>query len=244
MPPSSASPINGVNVQEAISWASSAKWKRTSTHPGGHELELTRAAFPFRAWQEQNDPFHLRHTRIIAKLVVDANGRKYCQYDSDIATGLGVGSFFILVASQVIIMIVTRCLCCGKGSGSSPVKKKKNWMVCKSKVRYHTVFCQVLKKLERFHFLRKSYETKVTFIIAAACLLAGSVRNAYHTKYRNLLKQSAPSCETMRKSVFRAGAAFIVLTGIASEIYYVSFSKSNNGPPPYARDTGVRMENL
>ncbi|KAL4382344.1 hypothetical protein HN51_005961 [Arachis hypogaea] len=84
----------------------------------------------------------------------------------------------------------------------------------------------------------------VTFIIAAACLLAGSVRNAYHTKYRNLLKQSAPSCETMRKSVFRAGAAFIVLTGIASEIYYVSFSKSNNGPPPYARDTGVRMENL
>lgn len=40
--------------------------------------------------------------------------QNYCLYDSDIATGLGVGSFFILVASQAIIMVVTRCLCCGK----------------------------------------------------------------------------------------------------------------------------------
>ncbi|KAL1327118.1 hypothetical protein HN51_037207 [Arachis hypogaea] len=155
--------------------------------------------------------------RNTAKLVVDANGRKYCQYDSDIATGLGVGSFFILVASQVIIMIVTRCLCCGKAMRPSG---SRSWAICLFITSW------------------------VMFIIAAACLLAGSVRNAYHTKYRDLLKQSAPSCETMRKGVFGAGAAFIVLTGIASEIYYVSFSKANNGPPPYARDTGVRMGNL
>ncbi|MED6156697.1 hypothetical protein PIB30_016853 [Stylosanthes scabra] len=155
--------------------------------------------------------------RNTAKLVVDANGRKYCQYDSDIATGLGVGSFFILVASQVIIMIVTRCLCCGKAMRPSG---SRSWAIC--------LFIT----------------TWVTFIIAAACLLAGSVRNAYHTKYRDLLKQNAPTCETMRKGVFGAGAGFIVLTGIASEIYYVSFSKANNGPPPYARDTGVRMGNL
>lgn len=85
----------------------------------------------------------------------------------------------------------------------------------------------------------------MTFIIAASCLLAGSVRNAYHTKYRDIMGESAPSCETLRKGVFAAGAAFIVLTGIVSELYYVSFSKANSGgPPPYARDSGVRMSNL
>ncbi|KAL4328051.1 hypothetical protein AHAS_Ahas13G0161400 [Arachis hypogaea] len=31
---------------------------------GGRELELTGAAFPFRAWQERNDPFHPRRTRV------------------------------------------------------------------------------------------------------------------------------------------------------------------------------------
>ncbi|KAK7263833.1 hypothetical protein RJT34_31430 [Clitoria ternatea] len=52
---------------------------------------------------------HLRRLSVPqqATLAQNSDGRKYCQYDSDIATGLGVGSFFILVASQVIIMIVT-----------------------------------------------------------------------------------------------------------------------------------------
>ena len=80
----------------------------------------------------------------------------------------------------------------------------------------------------------------MTFVIAASCLLAGSVRNAYHTKYVSSWTR-APSCETLRKGVFGAGAAFIVFTGIASELYYVSHSKANRGPPPYARDTGVAM---
>lgn len=86
---------------------------------------------------------------------------------------------------------------------------------------------------------------RLTFFIAASCLLAGSVRNAYHTKYRDLMGERAPSCQTLRKGVFGAGAAFIVLTGIVSELYYVSFSKANNsGVPSYARDTGVTMSNL
>ncbi|RDX90981.1 hypothetical protein CR513_27100, partial [Mucuna pruriens] len=115
--------------------------------------------------------------RNTASLAKDNQGRNYCQYDSDIATGLGVGSL-------------------------------------------------------------------VTFIIGASCLLAGSVRNAYHTKYRDLMGERAPSCHALRKGVFGAGAAFIVFTGITSELYYVSFSKANSGPPPYARDTGLRMGNL
>lgn len=83
----------------------------------------------------------------------------------------------------------------------------------------------------------------MTFIIAEVCLLAGSVRNAYHTKYINLSEQS-PSCQTLRTGVFGAGAAFIVLTGLCSELYYVYYSKAKSSPPiQYERDTGVRMGN-
>ncbi|QHN82060.1 uncharacterized protein DS421_20g692360 [Arachis hypogaea] len=74
---------------------------------------------------------------IQAKLVVDANGRKYCQYDSDIATGLGVGSFFILVASQVIIIIVTRCLCCGKVTRPSG---SRSWAIYLFITSWYTCF--------------------------------------------------------------------------------------------------------
>lgn len=37
----------------------------------------------------------------------------YCVYDSDIATGFGVGSLLLLLLSQLIITAVTRCYCCG-----------------------------------------------------------------------------------------------------------------------------------
>lgn len=79
----------------------------------------------------------------------------------------------------------------------------------------------------------------MTFFIAEVCLLAGSVRNAYHTKY--VLSSDLSSCETLRKGVFWAGVAFIVFTGILSELYYVSYSNANDGQAPYNKDTGVRM---
>lgn len=84
---------------------------------------------------------------------------------------------------------------------------------------------------------------RVTFAIAEVCLLAGSVRNAYHTKY-TLSANDPPSCEKLRKGVFGAGAAFVILTGIFSELYYVSYSKANDDKALYARDAGVRMGNL
>ncbi|KAH1148805.1 hypothetical protein GYH30_043437 [Glycine max] len=75
--------------------------------------------------------------------------------------------------------------------------------------------------------------SRVTFIIAASCLLAGSVRNMYHTEYRDpIMGERAPSCQTLRKGVFGVGAAFIVFPDITSELYYVSFSKANNNGPP------------
>jgi len=66
----------------------------------------------------------------------------------------------------------------------------------------------------------------LTFFIAEVCLLAGSVRNAYHTKYRTFYEDNPPSCETVRKGVFAAGAAFTFFTTIISEFYYVCYSKA------------------
>ncbi|XP_041026024.1 uncharacterized protein LOC121266308 [Juglans microcarpa x Juglans regia] len=154
--------------------------------------------------------------RTKARLTKDPN-YSYCVYDSDIATGLGVGSFLFLMASQVLIVVASRCLCCGKAlrpSGS------RAWAICLF------ITCWVM------------------FIIAEACLLAGSVRNAYHTQYMTRLTSNPPSCEMLRKGVFGAGAAFVVLTGIFSQLYYVSYCKANDVTSSYARDTGVRMEKL
>ncbi|KAH9311846.1 hypothetical protein KI387_026881, partial [Taxus chinensis] len=58
----------------------------------------------------------------------------YCVYDSDVASGYGVGALLFLLTSQALVMGVTR----------------------------------------------------LTFIIAEACLVGGAVRNAYHTKYRGV----------------------------------------------------------
>lgn len=84
---------------------------------------------------------------------------------------------------------------------------------------------------------------RVFFFIAEVCLLLGSVRNAYHTKYKNLLN-NPPTCATLRKGVFGAGAAFVFLTAIVSELFYVSYSKANELQANHGRDTGVRMGNI
>ncbi|KAI5013708.1 hypothetical protein ZWY2020_040594 [Hordeum vulgare] len=39
----------------------------------------------------------------------------YCVYDSDVATGYGVGALLLLIAAQVIVMLAIRCFCCGRG---------------------------------------------------------------------------------------------------------------------------------
>ncbi|KAL3645489.1 hypothetical protein CASFOL_010669 [Castilleja foliolosa] len=53
-----------------------------------------------------------RRSTGISKLDTEDN-YNYCVYDSDIATGYGVGAFLFLMASQLLIMIVSRCFCCG-----------------------------------------------------------------------------------------------------------------------------------
>ncbi|XP_076882322.1 uncharacterized protein LOC143530756 [Bidens hawaiensis] len=150
--------------------------------------------------------------RASARIAQDDNSR-YCVYESDISTGMGVGALLLLLVSQILVMIATRCMCCGRAL--SPGRSRA---------------------LAVFLFIT----CWVTFIIAEACLLAGSVRNAYHTKYRTVLSANPPSCETLRKGVFGAGAAFVVFTGIVSELYYVFYNKSDEGSIP-TRDIGIRM---
>ncbi|KAG6492918.1 hypothetical protein ZIOFF_047889 [Zingiber officinale] len=65
----------------------------------------------------------------------------------------------------------------------------------------------------------------LTLLISDACLLAGSVWNAHHTRHRNMFFNGNSSCETLRKGIFAAGAAFVLFTAILSEFYYVSFAK-------------------
>lgn len=74
-------------------------------------------------------------------------------------------------------------------------------------------------------------------------MLAGSVRNAYHTKYRSslLFNDKPVSCETVRKGVFAAGAAFIFFTSIINKFYYVSYSNAKRGAGPYGGEAGVGM---
>ncbi|KAL2944152.1 hypothetical protein RDABS01_032499 [Bienertia sinuspersici] len=116
---------------------------------------------------------------------------KYCRYSQpNVATGYGFGAFFCLFVSQIIIMVASRCLCCGKSM------KPGGSRACAIIL---FIFCWL------------------TFIIAELCLLAASVKNSHRTKYRSFFGGQAPSCEFLRKGVFAAGAAFTFFTAIFSE---------------------------
>ena len=90
--------------------------------------------------------------------------------------------------------------------------------------------------------LNKDNCCRVFFFIAEVCLSAGSVQNSYHTKYRVYLGNTAPSCRSVRKGVFGAGAAFIILSGIVSELYYVCLTRAKDFEVP--KDPGIRMSSL
>ncbi|XP_062201354.1 uncharacterized protein LOC133903891 isoform X2 [Phragmites australis] len=67
---------------------------------------------------------------------------------------------------------------------------------------------------------------RLTFIIAEACLLAGLVQSAYHTRYRTVFFENPPDCETVRRGTFGAGAAFALTTCVLTSAYYYFFSKA------------------
>ncbi|KAG6528253.1 hypothetical protein ZIOFF_010404 [Zingiber officinale] len=151
----------------------------------------------------------------VARVVSDSEDNyNYCVYDSDIATGYGVGALLFLLLSHAILMILTNCLCFGRRS------------LAPGGPRACTLLLFLL--------------STVTFIIAEACLLAGSVRNAHHTRYRNMFFDGDLSCDTVRKGVFAAGAAFVFFTALLTELYYIFYSKAvASDELPYGSGAGA-----
>lgn len=66
--------------------------------------------------------------------------------------------------------------------------------------------------------------------MAEACLIAGAKRNAYHTRYRNMILADNFSCDSLRKGIFIAGAVFVVATMILNVYYYVYFTRATTQP--------------
>ncbi|KAI7745307.1 hypothetical protein M8C21_003905 [Ambrosia artemisiifolia] len=141
--------------------------------------------------------------RSTAKVVPDEYDEyDYCVYASDASTVYGLSAFGLLLISQTVVNGVTKCLCFGKGL-------VRSW----------------LKSVAIFFFVL----SWVSFLGAEACLLAGSAKNAYHTKYRGIYGGNELSCETLRKGVFAGGAALTLISMIASIVYYVVHLKADTG---------------
>ncbi|KAJ3692363.1 hypothetical protein LUZ60_012713 [Juncus effusus] len=142
--------------------------------------------------------------RSTGKVVPDEyDEREYCKYDSDASTAYGVSAFFLLLLSQAIVWSVTRCLCFGRALSAGGARS------C-------AISSFVLSLL--------------SFLIAEACLVAGSVRNAYHTKYvGEYLKRDLSSCASLRKGVFAGAAAMIVLCLVFDYVFYWGYKRADKG---------------
>ncbi|XP_027100381.1 uncharacterized protein LOC113753841 [Coffea eugenioides] len=138
----------------------------------------------------------------------------YCVYGTDASTVYGLSAFGLLLISQTVLNGVTKCLCFGKGMMGG-----------------RSTTCAV------FFFIF----SWVSFLGAEACLLAGSARNAYHTKYRGIFGGNDLSCATLRKGVFAAGAALTLLSMIGSIFYYWSHAKADTGGWEKQNSEGLGM---
>ncbi|KAE9611757.1 hypothetical protein Lal_00011529 [Lupinus albus] len=151
-----------------------------------------------------------------AEVVSDEyDNRTYCVYTTDASTDYGLAAVVILILAQVVVNTVTRCLCCGNGlvSGGSST-------------------CSVILYILSW----------VSFLGAEACFIAGSAKNAYHTKYiGDYLKHDLYSCATLRKGVFAAAAALTLFSMLASILYYWAHSRSGTGGWVKHHDDGLGL---
>ncbi|XP_058088032.1 uncharacterized protein LOC131235000 [Magnolia sinica] len=138
----------------------------------------------------------------------------YCVYDSDASTLYGLAAFFLLLISHALLNGVTRCLCFGRGLTPGGSRASA---VC---------------------FFIVSW---VSFLAAEACLLAGSARNAYHTKYRGRFGVHDLSCAALRKGVFGAAAALTFVSLVGSILYYSSHAKADTAGWLKHQNEGVNM---
>lgn len=72
-------------------------------------------------------------------------------------------------------------------------------------------------------------------------MLAGSAKNAYHTKYRATFGIEHLSCATLRKGVFAAGAALTLVSMMTSIGYYWTHSKADTGGWQKHQNEGLGM---
>ncbi|GAB2280035.1 hypothetical protein Dimus_014673 [Dionaea muscipula] len=153
--------------------------------------------------------------RSTAKVVPDEyDERTYCVYGTDASTAYGLAAFGLLLISQTILNAATKCLCFGKGlSGRASTTS--------------AVFFFVF--------------SWVTLLGAESCLLAGSARNAYHTKYRGFFGGDGITCATLRKGVFAAASALTLLSMVGSILYYWSHLKADTGGWEKHRNEGLGM---
>lgn len=82
---------------------------------------------------------------------------------------------------------------------------------------------------------------RVSFLGAEACLLAGSAKNAYHTKSKGVFQGKELSCAVLPVGVFAAGAAFTLLSLIATILYYLAHSKADTGGWEKHHNDGIGM---
>ncbi|XP_077242880.1 aerobic coproporphyrinogen-III oxidase (DUF1218) [Tasmannia lanceolata] len=138
----------------------------------------------------------------------------FCTYDSDVSTVYGLTAFLVMLLSQLLVNGVTRCLCFGRGLTPGGAR-----------------ICAIC-------FFVFSW---IFSVGAEACLLAGSAKNAYHTKYRVQFGVQNLSCSTLRKGVFGAAAALVLVSMLASLLFYWSYSKADTGGWHKYRNEGIDM---
>lgn len=149
----------------------------------------------------------------------DETQTQWCQYDSDIATGLAAGALLFLLTAQLLVSIFSRCLCCGNSLKPGAA-------------RAFAVIFFILNWL--------------SFLVAAICFVAGAVQNAKHIRYiSSELTTDKPTCSAIRKDTFAAGVAFTFFTFLLSVGYYLCWSRATEGSwkNQYNNrgDTGVNM---
>ncbi|KAK9115445.1 hypothetical protein Syun_022242 [Stephania yunnanensis] len=135
----------------------------------------------------------------------------FCVYDTDVSTAYGLTAFGLLLISHAVVNGVTRCLC----------------------------FARPL--LFPFFPTLLFLFSWIVFLGAEACLLAGSARNAYHTKYRGLFGVKNFSCATLRKGVFAAAAAITLISMLASILYYWAHNRADTGGWHKHRNEGLHL---
>ncbi|KAF6145876.1 hypothetical protein GIB67_028871 [Kingdonia uniflora] len=148
--------------------------------------------------------------------------RTFCVYDSDASTLYGLTAFVLLLVSQALVNGVTKCLCFGRGD---VISSGGGWR-------------SGSKKLAVVVFFVVSW---LAFLGAEICLLAGSVRNAYHTKYRGYFGAHDFSCASLRKGVFSAGAALCLVSLLGSILYYWAHNKADTGGWEKHKNEGLGM---